>query len=149
MAPMDTLTPKERSARMSRIRARDTKPELLVRGLTHRMGYRYRLHRRDLPGSPDLVFSALRKVIFVHGCFWHRHPNCKLARLPKSRQSFWVPKLTANRARDLVNQARLSDSGWDSLVVWECETRDQETLADRIRTFLGTRPNGRHSVEVG
>ena len=134
---------------MSRIRARDTKPELLVRGLTHGMGFRYRLHRRDLPGSPDLVFSSLRKVIFVHGCFWHRHPNCKLARLPKSRQEFWVSKLMANRERDLVNQARLSDSGWDSLVVWECETRDQEMLAERIRTFLGTRPKGRHSVEVG
>jgi DNA mismatch endonuclease (patch repair protein) len=100
---MDTLSRKERSQRMSLIRNRDTKPELLVRRLVHGSGYRYRLHRTDLPGKPDLVFPGRKKVIFVHGCFWHRHPKCSLARLPKSRLSFWLPKLTENRRRDLKN----------------------------------------------
>ena len=105
---MDTLSKAQRSERMSRVRGKDTKPELLVRRLVHGMGYRYRLHRRDLPGTPDLVFPGRRKVIFVHGCFWHRHPDpaCKLARLPKSRTDFWLPKLEGNRARDIENAAR-------------------------------------------
>ena len=97
---MDTLTPAERSARMALVRAKDTKPELLVRSLVHGMGYRYRLHRRDLPGTPDLVFPGRGKAIFIHGCFWHRHARCVLARLPKSRGEFWLPKLTANAERD-------------------------------------------------
>jgi len=100
---MDTLTPAERSTRMALVRAKDTKPELLVRRLVHGMGYRYRLHRRDLPGKPDLVFPSRGKVIFVHGCFWHRHARCALARLPKSRGDFWLPKLTANAQCDSRN----------------------------------------------
>ncbi|MCD1624663.1 very short patch repair endonuclease [Seohaeicola saemankumensis] len=136
---MDTLTPEERSRRMSLVRGRDSKPEMLVRRLTHALGYRYRLHRRDLPGRPDLVFGPRRKVIFIHGCFWHRHPDpaCKLARLPKSRQDFWRPKLEGNRARDeRINEA-LTTMGWNVLEIWECETADAESLAKKIKGFLG------------
>lgn len=124
---------------MSLVRARDTKPEMRVRRLTHALGYRYRLHRRDLPGKPDLVFGPRRKVIFVHGCFWHRHPDpdCKLARLPKSRQDFWLPKLEGNRERDERNNAMLTEMGWDVLEVWECETADADALAKKIKGFLG------------
>lgn len=124
---------------MSRIRAKDSQPEMIVRRLVHGMGYRYRLHRRGLPGTPDLVFGPKRKVIFVHGCFWHRHPDpsCRLVRMPKSRQEFWGPKLEGNRARDQRNVAALEAEGWQSLVVWECEaTGDREALADKLRGFL-------------
>lgn len=135
---MDTLDPRQRSERMSRIRGKDTGPEMMVRRLVHRMGYRYRLHRRDLPGSPDLVFPARRKIIFVHGCFWHRHPDpsCKLARLPKSRLDFWGPKLERNRQRDLENQLALQSMGWETLVVWECRTNDEAFLRNTIKAFL-------------
>ncbi len=124
---------------MSLVRGRDTKPEMRVRRLIHSLGYRYRLHRRDLPGKPDLVFGPRRKAIFVHGCFWHRHPDpaCKLARLPKSRRDFWLPKLEGNRARDERNNAALTEMGWDVLEVWECKTADEELLAKKIREFLG------------
>lgn len=136
---MDTLDPEKRSERMSRIRGKDTGPEMRVRSLAHRMGYRFRLHRRDLPGSPDLVFVTRRKAIFVHGCFWHRHPDpsCKLARLPKSRLDFWVPKLEGNRRRDLVKQVALESKGWDYLVIWECQTKDEAFLKETIKAFLG------------
>lgn len=137
-ARTDTLTPAARSERMSRIRDKDTRPEMKVRHLVHGMGYRYRLHGADLPGKPDLVFSKRRKVIFVHGCFWHRHPDvgCKLARLPKSRLDFWRPKLENNRARDLEHQKKLAMDGWRVLVLWECELRDAHSLRQRIRSFL-------------
>lgn len=137
-AGTDTLTPVARSERMSRIRNKDTRPEMKVRRLAHGMGYRYRLHGADLPGKPDLVFSGRRKVIFVHGCFWHRHPDpdCRLARLPKSRLNFWQPKLESNRARDLENQKKLVRDGWQVLVLWECEMRDVSHLGQRIRSFL-------------
>lgn len=136
---MDTFTPRQRSERMSKVRSRNTKPEMLVRRLAHEMGYRYRLHRRDLPGSPDLVFPARMKVIFVHGCFWHRHPDptCRLARLPKSKLDFWVPKLETNRNRDVRNLALLMGLEWDTLEIWECQTKDRELLGARIREFLG------------
>lgn len=136
---MDTLTPEQRSERMSRVRGKDTKPELVVRRLVHVLGYRFRLHRRDLPGSPDLVFPGRRKVIWVHGCFWHQHPdpNCKLARMPKSRLEFWEAKLSANRERDAVKMAELTALGWDALVVWECEIKDKGVLAARLKEFLG------------
>ena len=120
---MDTLTPEQRSKRMSRVRARDTKPELIVRGLLHSRGYRYRLHDKRLPRKPDLVFAGRRKLIFVHGCFWHRHGECALARMPKSRIDFWRPKLEANQARDQLNIARLEEMGWRVLVIWECELK--------------------------
>lgn len=135
---VDTLTPAERSERMGRVRSKDTKPEMKVRRLVHGMGYRYRLHRRDLPGCPDLVFPRLRKAIFVHGCFWHRHPDpeCKLARLPKSRLDFWWPKLEGNRRRDEANQAALLALGWRFLVIWECETKKTQYLVIKIKNFL-------------
>lgn len=136
---VDTLTPRERSERMSRVRGADTKPEMLVRRLAHAMGYRYRLHGKGLPGKPDLVFSGRRKIIFVHGCFWHRHPdkNCRLARLPKSRLEFWRPKLEGNRERDEKNQMKLGKLGWNVMVIWECQLRDEGALGKRIRKFLG------------
>jgi DNA mismatch endonuclease (patch repair protein) len=123
---------------MARIRGKDTGPELIVRRLVHKLGYRYRLHRRDLPGRPDLVFVTRRKAILVHGCFWHRHsePTCKLARLPKSRLEFWLPKLEANSARDQINEAALRASGWDVMVIWECELKDMLSLETKIRSFL-------------
>lgn len=134
----DTLTPAERSKRMSRVRGKNSQAELEVRRLAHRLGFRYRLHRRDLPGTPDLVFPRLRKLILVHGCFWHRHPDpeCPLARLPKSRIEFWRPKLEANRIRDIQNERSLASLGWQFLVVWECELRDKEQLENRLRSFL-------------
>ena len=136
---VDILTETERSERMRRVRSRNTKPELTVRRLIYRMGYRYRLHRRDLPGTPDVVFPSRKKAIFVHGCFWHRHPDpaCKLARLPKSRLDFWKPKLESNRRRDEKNQAKLRELGWHVLVVWECQIECSSHLESTLREFLG------------
>mgnify|MGYP003602984324 CR=1 FL=1 len=132
----DGLTPEERSRLMSRIRGKDTKPEMLVRRLAWSLGVRYRLHRRDLPGCPDMVFATRRKVIFIHGCFWHRHEGCHANRIPKSHVEFWTDKLEKNRLRDMDNQAKLREMGWDVLVVWECETKDQDALRARIKSFL-------------
>lgn len=134
----DPLTPIERSKRMSLVRSKNTKPELRVRKLVHSLGYRYRLHARDLPGHPDLVFRGRRKVIFVHGCFWHRH-NCPLGnRLPKSRVEFWQAKLEGNRKRDRRNQRKLRKAGWSVMVIWECQTLPPniERLTSRIERFL-------------
>jgi DNA mismatch endonuclease, patch repair protein len=133
---MDTLTPAERSERMSRVRSMDTKPEMTVRRLVHRMGFRYRLHNRKLPGNPDLVFARRGKIIFVHGCFWHRHGSCKNTRWPKSKLDFWKPKLEENQRRDLANQKALRKAGWKLLIVWECQLKDQEKLAEKINRFL-------------
>ena len=135
---MDTLTQEERSRRMSLIRNKNSSAEMFVRKLVHSMGYRYRLHRKNLPGSPDLVFVKRRKIIFVHGCFWHRHddPTCKLARLPKSRLDFWLPKLEGNRQRDDKVKQRLTDSGWKFLIVWECQVLAKTNLQHLLKTFL-------------
>ena len=143
---MDTLNRTERSERMSRVRNKNTKPELTVRRLIHSLGYRYRLHRGKLPGRPDLVFSSRRAVIFVHGCFFHRHPdpNCRLARLPKSRLGFWLPKLEGNKARDERNLKALADQGWRALVIWECQLSDRIGLIRRVVSFLGP-SGGTHS----
>lgn len=122
---------------MSRVRAKDTRPEMLVRRLVHSVGYRYRLHGAKLPGKPDLVFASRRKVIFVHGCFWHRHDHCALARMPKSNQDFWMAKLEGNKKRDAITYRRLREMGWDVLVVWECELRDLDEVQRRITHFLG------------
>ena len=136
----DTVTPKRRSEIMSNIRATGMKPEMVVRRLTHAMGYRYRLHRKDLPGKPDLVFPRRRKAIFVHGCFWHQHADtaCKISRRPQSNQDYWLPKLERNVARDAVHQVRLTELGWNVLVIWECEVKAGDGLAERIQSFLNS-----------
>ena len=133
---MDTLTPEERSERMSRIRGRDTKPEMIVRRIVHRMGYRYRLHVPNLPGKPDLVLPRHRKVIFVHGCFWHRHPFCKYATMPAERREFWLEKFGKNIVRDQRNLLALGQAGWTPLVIWECEIADAKVVYQRITSFL-------------
>ncbi len=132
----DTLSPNERSKRMSLIRGKDSSPELKLRRLVHGMGFRYRLHVKDLPGKPDLVFPSRRAVIFMHGCFWHRHPGCKLARMPKSKLDFWRPKLEGNRERDLRNQEMLKKLGWHVLIIWECEMENIEKVYNKVREFL-------------
>lgn len=133
---VDLLTPPERSAHMRRIRKRDTEPELVVRRITHALGFRYRLHRQNLPGTPDLVLPRHRKVIQVHGCFWHQHIGCRLARQPKSRLDYWLPKLARNVERDRAAQAALDAAGWSCLTVWECQTRHTEQLQELLRRFL-------------
>lgn len=122
--------------RMARIRKKDTKPELVVRRLAHRLGYRFRLHRRDLPGCPDLAFPRLRKAIFVHGCFWHRHGCALSGKLPKTRTDYWLPKLARNVERDQQATTVLLASGWSVLTVWECETRDPAALEKAVSNFL-------------
>jgi len=140
---MDTLSPKERSERMSLIRGAGSVPEMKLRRLVHRMGFRYRLHVKELPGKPDLVFPARNAVIFMHGCFWHRHEGCRLARLPKSKLEFWKPKLEANKERDLRNQYQLESLGWRVLVIWECEMADVEHVSVIIREFLQKQKGGK------
>ena len=134
----DTVTPRRRSEIMSNIRAKGMKPEMAVRRITHAMGYRYRLHGKDLPGKPDLVFPIRRKVIFVHGCFWHQHSDtaCRIARLPKSNRHYWLPKLERTVARDAEQRAELAKRGWRVLVIWECDVVGDNGIADRIRDFL-------------
>ena len=132
----DVLTAEQRSYCMSRIRGKDTNPELIVRKILHALGYRYRLHDRSLPGSPDLVFPGKQKVLFVHGCFWHRH-NCRYGRvIPKTRRAFWQRKLDGNRQRDKKNRQLLRNQGWNVLVVWECQLRKQDWLLERLCDFL-------------
>ena len=126
----DIVDSKKRSEIMSRIRGRDTEPELIVRRIAHGLGFRFRLHRRDLPGSPDLVFPKYRAVIMVHGCFWHRHPGCKFASSPKTRVGFWETKFEGNVVRDRRNETELHELGWRVMVIWECETRDREVVAE-------------------
>jgi DNA mismatch endonuclease (patch repair protein) len=126
----------KRSALMARIKGRDSKPEIVVRRLAHRLRYRFRLHRRDLPGTPDMVFPILRKIIFVHGCFWHRHRGCNRTTTPKTRKAFWADKFKSNIERDKVKQRQLKALGWDVLVIWECQTFDLTNLAERLSSFL-------------
>lgn len=134
---MDIVDPATRSRMMSSIRGKDTRPELVVRRLAHALGYRFRLHRRDLPGRPDLVFPGRRKVVLVHGCYWHRHEGCRFATIPSSNRDFWLAKFARNVERDADVLERLLGQGWDPLVVWECETRDSEALAARLSAHLG------------
>ena len=122
----DSLTKAERSRQMSLVRSRNTKPEMIVRRVTFALGYRYRLHDHKLPGRPDLVFPSRQKVIFVHGCFWHRHRGCPKCRTPKTRVGFWTDKLEGNKRRDIQTKRMLTQLGWRYLVVWECETSDME-----------------------
>ncbi len=135
----DKLSPERRSVNMKAIRSKDTSPEMAVRRLVHGMGYRYRLHRKNLPGKPDLVFGPKRKVIFVHGCFWHQHSNCVDGRKPKSNTGYWSEKLERNVRRDAENRTRLEADGWEVLVVWECETARPEALTARLHAFLTSR----------
>ncbi len=132
---MDTLTREERSLRMSLIRSKNTGPELAVRRLAHSLGYRFRLHRRDLPGKPDLVFPKLGAVVFVHGCFWHLH-DCQ-RRIPKSNATYWSAKRAKNAARDALNTRALRRAGWRVLTVWECELKHPRRLLARLNRFLG------------
>jgi DNA mismatch endonuclease (patch repair protein) len=136
----DRLTPEQRSAHMRRIRKFDSGPELVVRRLAHHLGFRYRLYRRDLPGTPDLAFPKLRKAIFVNGCFWHQHRGCHLARLPKTRLEYWLPKLERTARRDIASLSALDALGWNALVVWECETTKPVLLSSKIERFLRSDP---------
>ena len=137
----DRFSKEKRSEIMSRVRSRNTKPELQVRSLLHRMGYRFRLHRSDLPGKPDIVLPMYRTVIFVHGCFWHQHPGCKKATIPRTNREFWEAKLNRNVERDREVRQKLQDLGWNVIAVWGCETKgDLELLMDRLHHQLqGTR----------
>jgi len=135
---MDRLTPEARSALMSRIRSKDTSPELAVRRLLHSLGYRFRLHRRDLPGAPDIVLPGRRAAIFVHGCFWHGH-GCNIGQPAKSRLDYWGPKIETNRARDARRIAALRRAGWRVAVIWECKVRRGTGLAARLVRFVGPR----------
>ena len=135
----DTLSSQERSRLMSRIRGKDTKPELVVRSLLHSMGYRFRLHRRDLPGCPDIVLPRHGICIFVHGCFWHLHRNCKDARIPKTKRAWWQKKLEGNAARDKRHAAALRRLGWRVLTIWECHTEKPDRLVSRLQKILSSK----------
>jgi DNA mismatch endonuclease (patch repair protein) len=132
----DALSKQQRSANMRAVKSRDTGPEIAIRKIVHRLGYRYRLHVRSLPGRPDLVFPSRRKIIFVHGCFWHRHSGCKRATLPKTRQQFWRNKLASNVARDRRAGHELKRLDWAILTVWQCELKKPDRLTKRLNDFL-------------
>jgi DNA mismatch endonuclease (patch repair protein) len=138
----DTLTVQQRRLCMSRVRAKNTTPEMIVRRTIHRIGYRFRLHQKELPGTPDVVLPRHRAVILVHGCFWHQHPRCPRAGLPASNKEFWANKLEGNRRRDARNLRALKRQGWRVLVLWECQIRDQDRLERRLGRFLGRKPAG-------
>lgn len=136
---VDSVSTQRRSEIMSHIRAKDMVPEMAVRKLVHAKGYRYRIHRKDLPGNPDLVFPSRKKVIFVHGCFWHQHESrsCKITRTPKSNLEYWLPKLERTKRRDKENQKRLKEMGWGALIIWECEiSKSIDRVATQIDKFL-------------
>jgi DNA mismatch endonuclease (patch repair protein) len=129
-------TPEQRSRIMRAVKSADTVPELIVRRLVHGMGYRFRLHRKDLPGKPDLIFPRLRKVVFVNGCFWHGHDCARGARVPARNREYWIRKVARNMERDRKTLAALKDLGWESLVVWECELNDRQRIGVRMKSFL-------------
>jgi DNA mismatch endonuclease (patch repair protein) len=133
---MDTASRQRRSESMARVRSKDTGQEMVVRRLVHGIGYRYRFHSRDLPGTPDLVFVGRQNIIFVHGCFWNRHPGCPAARVPKERHDFWLAKQQGNSERDSQNLATLREQGRGVMTVWECELKDIAQLGARIGRFL-------------
>jgi DNA mismatch endonuclease (patch repair protein) len=133
---VDRLEPEARRRLMQAVRGKNTGPELVVRSLLHRLGYRFRLHRRDLPGTPDIVLPGRGAAIFVHGCFWHGH-GCRIGRLPKSKLDYWDPKIRANRERDKRKRSALTACGWRVLTIWQCELAELRTLERRLRSFLG------------
>lgn len=144
---MDNTDPATRSAVMSRIRSRDTKPEMAVRRALHAAGLRYRLHRKELPGRPDLVFPGRRIALFVHGCFWHQH-GCRLSHAPASRLEYWGPKLRRNKERDAGNVKALEAAGWTVMQIWECETREPSFLADLAKRIIASLPTRHTSAPV-
>lgn len=133
---MDKLTPERRSWLMSRIKSKNTKPEIKVRKIIYAMGYRYRLHVKQLPGSPDIVFVGRKKIIFINGCYWHGHVGCRYAKLPQSNIEFWVNKINKNKARDFENVAELESLGWKVTTIWQCEIRAPDLLFQKIKSFL-------------
>ena len=136
---MDTLNKKDRSERMSRVKSKNSRAELLVRSIVHRLGFRFRVHAARLPGKPDVVLARHRKVIFVHGCFWHRHRRCRPIKIPENNTVFWARKFSENVVRDKRNQRQLRRLGWQVLVVWECETKDTAALTSKLKRFLERR----------
>ena len=132
----DRLSPQRRSENMRRIRSKDTAPEIYIRRFLHAKGFRYRLHPKNLPGKPDLVFPKLHKAIFVHGCFWHLHPACREGRVPQSRRDYWEPKLLRNVERDRKHMRALEEMGWDTICVWECEIKHPRQLEERLLKYL-------------
>lgn len=140
---MDSISREQRSKNMARIRSKDTKPEMLIRRLLHAIGYRYSLHRRDLPGAPDLVFRTRKKIILIHGCFWHQHKGCIDGRVPKSRLDYWEPKLLRNVERDRTNISKLRRGGWKVLKLWECDVVKARDLPSQLVRFLGPAGNSR------
>jgi DNA mismatch endonuclease (patch repair protein) len=137
---MDTFSPRQRSEIMRRVRGADTKPEMTVRRLVHKLGFRYRLHVKELPGHPDLVFPKMKKVIFIHGCFWHGH-RCPAAAHPQSHRSYWEAKLKRNAERDRRNLRELRKAGWDVRIIWECQIRNRGSLTTRLLRFLNEAQN--------
>lgn len=133
---MDVFSREKRSQIMSRVSGKNTKPELVVRSLLHKMGYRFRLHRKDLPGKPDITLPKYKKVIFVHGCFWHGHTDCPRSKRPTTNEKFWRDKLDKNRERDKTSVNNLKELGWDVLVVWTCEVNDMFKLKNKLLSFL-------------
>lgn len=132
----DNVLPEVRSRIMAQVKSKDMKPEIQVRRLLHGLGYRYRLHRADLPGKPDLVFPSRHKVVFVNGCFWHYHTNCDRVRIPATNRDYWLTKLKQNQARDANNIVLLEENGWEVITVWECELRDISVITERLQAFL-------------
>ncbi|MCK9264720.1 MAG: DNA mismatch endonuclease Vsr [Deltaproteobacteria bacterium] len=132
----DVFSTEKRSWIMSRVRSQDTAPEMKVRSITHRLGYRYRLHRKDLPGNPDLVFPSRKKVIFVHGCFWHGHDCSRGGRIPKANTKYWQGKINKNIERDKKNQEALQSLGWETLIIWECDLKDPDKVILCITKYL-------------
>lgn len=139
----------DRSRIMRAVKGRDTAPEMLVRRMVHGMGYRYRLHGKDLPGKPDLVFPSRRKVVFVHGCFWHGHQCKRGARMPKANREYWQAKIAGNKERDTKNQQNLRNMGWQIFVIWECQMKDINNLAMEVRDFLGILGNRKYGRRNG
>ena len=144
----DRLTPSERGALMAKVRAKNTKPELVVRRAAHRLRYRFRLHRADLPGTPDIVFPRHRLAVFVHGCFWHQHPNCRRATMPATNVAKWTEKFERNSLRDARSKSELESLGWTVLVIWECETRSEHVVASQLASKLsGAQPRSQSALD--
>lgn len=146
---VDVLTPAQRSERMSRIRGKDSQPELALRRVLHRLGLRYRLHAKDLPGKPDLVFPRYKAVVFVHGCFWHRHEGCKIATTPKSNTPFWVEKFNKNKVRDARAADSLNNLGWRVFIVWECDLATSKVTKTADRLYAAIRSEAEKDIVEG